>query len=96
MRLSNTYQDEQELKNLNKSITFHKKISVILEKMFVLSKRQRENYVFDLFAFFSQFFSRFLAELFFSYKRVTLQQFIKRKILKKYCVKKNLATKPLL
>ena len=74
MRLLNTYQDEQELKNLNKSITFHKKISVILEKMFFLSTRKRENYVFDLFAFFSQFF----AELFFSYKRVTLQQFIKK------------------
>ena len=43
MRLLNTYQDEQELKNLNKSINFHKKNSVILEKMFFsVNEKERE------------------------------------------------------
>ena len=71
----NAYQDGKELKNPNKSMNLHKKISVTLEN-FLFSLRERERITF--FIFFA-IFNNFFAELFYSYKRVTLQQFIKKK-----------------
>ena len=83
----NAYQDGKELKNPNKSMNFHEKISGILEN-FLFFLRERERITF--FIFFA-IFNKFFAELFHSYKRVALQQFIKKKISRKYSVKKKLA-----
>ena len=82
----NAYQDGKELKNPNKSMNFHEKISGILEN-FLFTQSEIERITF--FIFFA-IFNKFFAELFHSYKRVTLQQFIKKKISRKYSVKKKL------
>ena len=82
----NAYQDGKELKNANKSMNFHEKISGILEN-FLFNQSEIERITF--FIFFA-IFNKFFAELFHSYKRVTVQQFIKKKISRKYSVKKKL------
>ena len=81
----NAYQDGKELKNPNKSMNFHEKISGILEN-FLFSLRERERITF--FIFFA-IFNNFFAESFYSYKRVTLQQFIKKKFHGNIVLKKS-------
>ena len=81
----NAYQDGKELKNPNKIMNFHEKISVILEN-FLFCQRKKERITF--FIFFA-IFNKFFAELFHSYKRVTLQQFIKKKFHGNIVLKKS-------